>query len=50
MVLRAALPSIPGVNQLPGVRKGSARDFTGLAYRRERVVAERARVDAYAAT
>ena len=48
-LVRAALPAVPGVNQLPGVRKGSARDFTGLAYRRERVVAERARVDAYAA-
>jgi acyl dehydratase len=48
-LVRAALPVVPGVNQLPGVRKGSARDFTGLAYRREQVVAERARVDAYAA-
>lgn len=48
-LVRAALPAVPGVNQLPGVRKGPARDFTGLAYRRERVVAERARVDAYAA-
>ncbi|HEY0642233.1 MAG TPA: hypothetical protein VGD39_02350, partial [Nocardioides sp.] len=48
-LVRAALPVVPGVNQLPGVRKGSARDFTGLAYRREQVVAERTRVDAYAA-
>jgi hypothetical protein len=48
-LLRAALPVVPGVNQLPGVRKAPARDFTGLAYRREQVVAERARVDAYAA-
>ena len=48
-LVRAALPAVPGVNQLPGVRKGSAGDFTGLAYRREQVVAERARVDAYAA-
>ncbi len=40
---------VPGLNQLPGVRKGSAADFTGLAYRREGVVAERPRVDAYAA-
>ena len=48
-LLRAALPVVPGVNQLPGVRKAPARDFTGLSYRREQVVAERARVDAYAA-
>ena len=48
-LLRAALPVVPGVNRLPGVRKAPAGDFTGLAYRREQVVAERARVDAYAA-
>ncbi|WP_210440990.1 MaoC/PaaZ C-terminal domain-containing protein [Nocardioides xinjiangensis] len=48
-LLRAALPVVPGVNRLPGVRKGSARDFSGLAYAREAVVAERGRVDAYAA-
>jgi acyl dehydratase len=48
-LVRAALPAVPGVNRLPGVRKGPASDFTGLAYRRDQVVAERARVDAYAA-
>jgi acyl dehydratase len=48
-LLRAALPVVPGANLLPGVRKAPAADFTGLAYRREGVVAERARVDAYAA-
>lgn len=48
-LLRAALPAVPGVNQLPGVRKAPASGFGGLSYRRERVVAERARVDAYAA-
>lgn len=48
-LLRAALPAVPGLNQLPGVRKGAARDFTGLAYERRDVVAERARVEAYAA-
>ena len=48
-LLRAALPVVPGVNRLPGVRKAPAADFTGLAFRREHVVAERARVDAYAA-
>lgn len=49
MLLRAALPAVPGANLLPGVRKAPAADFTGLAYRREGVVVERARVDAYAA-
>jgi hypothetical protein len=48
-LLRAALPVVPGVNQLPGVRKGPASAFTGLSYARRGVVAERARVDAYAA-
>ena len=48
-LVRAALPVVPVVNQLPGVRKAPAADFTGLAYRREQVVADRARVDAYAA-
>lgn len=48
-LLRAALPVVPGANLLPGVRKAPAADFTGLAYRREGVVSERARVDAYAA-
>ena len=48
-LLRAALPVVPGVNQLPGVRKAPASEFTGLAYDRRAVVAERSRVDAYAA-
>ena len=48
-LLRAALPAVPVVNQLPGIRKASADDFTGLAFHREQVVVERARVDAYAA-
>jgi hypothetical protein len=48
-LVRAALPAVPGINLLPGVRKGPARDFDGLAYSREAVVAERPRVEAYAA-
>lgn len=48
-LLRAALPAMPGAHLLPGVRKAPAADFTGLVYRREGVVAERARVEAYAA-
>ncbi len=47
-LLRAALPAVPGVNQLPGVRKAPAGDFAGLTYRREQAVADRPRVDAYA--
>ncbi|WP_253942608.1 MaoC/PaaZ C-terminal domain-containing protein [Nocardioides sp. zg-1230] len=46
---RAALPAVPVVNRLPGIRKGPERDFTGLSYAREAVVVERSRVDAYAA-
>lgn len=48
-LLRAALPAVPVVNRLPGVRKGPAAEFDGLALAREAVVVERARVDAYAA-
>jgi acyl dehydratase len=45
-LLRAALPSIPLVNQLPGVRKSG--DFTGLAFSRPVVTIERPHVTAYA--
>ena len=48
-LLRAALPVIPGVNQLPGVKKSSAKSFTGLSYARTGVQATRSDVDAYAA-
>ena len=48
-LLRAALPAVPGVNLLPGVRKHPARDFDGLAFSREGAVVERPRVEAYAA-
>ena len=48
-LVRAALPAVPGVNRLPGIRKGPARDFTGLTWSREGAVVERARVEAYAA-
>jgi acyl dehydratase len=46
-LLRAALPSIPVVNQLPGIRKSG--DFTGLTFTRPAVTVDRARVSAYAA-
>lgn len=46
-LLRAALPSIPGVNQVPGVRKHSG-DFAGLSMRRRGVTIDRSRVEEYA--
>ena len=49
VLLKAALPSIPLVNALPGVRKASAKDFSGLAFSRPPVTVERAHVEAYAA-
>jgi acyl dehydratase len=45
-LLRAALPSIPLVNQLPGIRKSG--DFDGLAFARPAVTIERPHVTAYA--
>lgn len=48
-LLKAALPSIPVVGQLPGVRKAPAATFDGLAFSRPPVSVERAHVDAYAA-
>jgi acyl dehydratase len=45
-LLRAALPSIPLVNQLPGIRKSG--DFAGLAFARPTVTVERPHVTAYA--
>ncbi|HEY1134302.1 MAG TPA: MaoC/PaaZ C-terminal domain-containing protein [Nocardioides sp.] len=47
VLARAALPVIPVVNQLPGVRKTGA-DPAGLAYDRPAVRIERAAVRAYA--
>lgn len=46
LLLRAALPAIPGVNLLPGVRKTGT--YAGLAVTRVPVVVERDRVAAYA--
>lgn len=48
-LVRAALPVVPGINLLPGIRKEAAGDFAGVAYTRPSVPVERARVDAYAA-
>ena len=48
LMLKAALPSIPVVNQLPGVRKTKG-DFEGLERSRTGVHIEREHVDRYAA-
>lgn len=48
-LLKAALPVVPGINQLPGVKKASAKGFTGLSYARTGIEATRPDVDAYAA-
>jgi len=48
MVLRAALPSIPGVNQLPGIRKDPSADPSSLSLRRSGVRVDRAHAAAYA--
>jgi acyl dehydratase len=49
LMLRAAVPALPVVGQLPGVRKASADGFTGLSVRRPPVTVERAHVEQYAA-
>jgi acyl dehydratase len=48
MLLRAALPSVPVVNQLPGVRKRGG-EFTGLTRTAPAVTVARTEVDRYAA-
>lgn len=48
-LLRAALPSLPVVSRLPGVRKASPEGFGGLRLTRPPVTVERAHVEAYAA-
>src|SRR5689334_5319083 len=47
LMLKAALPSVPVVNQLPGVRKTKG-EFTGLERTRTGVTVERAHVQRYA--
>jgi acyl dehydratase len=48
MLVRAALPSIPGVNQLPGVRKEHGADPSTLRFSRGGVVVDRDHAAAYA--
>lgn len=47
-LLKAALPSIPVVNQIPGIKKAPVSGFTGLTRTRPPVTIERAAVEAYA--
>ncbi len=47
-VLRAALPSIPGVNQLPGVRKDPGADPSTLSLTRSGLTIDRGHAAAYA--
>jgi acyl dehydratase len=47
LMLKAALPSVPVVNQLPGIRKTKG-DFTGIERNRAGVTVEREHVDRYA--
>ena len=49
VLLKAALPSLPLVGSLPGVKKASSAGFEGLAYTRPAVRVERSHVEAYAA-
>jgi acyl dehydratase len=48
LMLRAAVPALPVIGQLPGVRKSSAESFTGLSVRRPPVTIERGHVEQYA--
>lgn len=48
VLVKAALPAVPGLNRLPGVRKRGG-EFVGLAFTRPAVTIERADVEAYAA-
>ncbi len=47
-MVRAALPAVPGLNLLPGVKK-TGRELPSLELRREDVAVTRAEVDRYAA-
>lgn len=47
-LVRAALPAVPGVNRLPGVKKASPGTFAGLSRSREGVPVDRDGVAAYA--
>ncbi len=46
-LVRAALPAVPGINQLPGIKKASPGTFSGLSRSRDGVLVEAADVAAY---
>jgi acyl dehydratase len=46
-ILRAALPSIPGVNQLPGIRKDPGADPSTLSFTRSGLTIDRGHAAAY---
>ncbi len=46
-LVRAALPAVPGVNLLPGIRKTGGHDLTGLVFRRPLLELRREHVAAY---
>ena len=46
-LVRAALPAVPGVNLLPGIRKTGGHDLTVLAFRRPPLELRREHVAAY---
>jgi hypothetical protein len=48
-LVKAALPALPVINQLPGVKKVAASDFAELTFSRTGVEAARPDVEAYAA-
>ncbi|MDP3891744.1 MAG: hypothetical protein Q8Q44_10980, partial [Nocardioides sp.] len=48
VLLKAALPALPLVNQLPGVRKDRSADPSTIALTRPSIGVERSHVDAYA--
>ena len=48
VMLKAALPSLPVLSSLPGIRKRPAQGFEGISLRRPPVTVERAAVEAYA--
>jgi acyl dehydratase len=47
-ILRAALPSIPGINQLPGIRKDPGADPSTLSFTRSGLTIDRGHASAYA--
>ncbi len=49
LLVRAALPAVPGVNLLPGIRKSGSDDLEGLTFSTRPIEVRREHVRAYAA-